>query len=93
MPTPQPDLELDQYVIDYSTGLITFSDRDPRLAGVRVHIRYQMHTNKSTDIVRVSYATRELLTVNVGLLQYEAGSGEAQEIQISNRLRLRNLTR
>jgi hypothetical protein len=93
MPTPQPDLELDQYVIDYSTGLIAFSDRDPRLAGIPVRIRYQMHTNKSTDVVRVSYSTRELLTVNVGLLQYEVGSGEAQEIQISNRLRLRNLTR
>jgi hypothetical protein len=93
MPTPQPDLEPDQYVIDYSTGLITFSDRDPRLAGTPVSIRYQMHTNKSTDIVRVSYSTRELLTINVGLQQFEAGSGESQEVQISNRLRLRNLTR
>ena len=93
MPTPQPDLELDQYVIDYSTGLITFSDRDPRLAGIPISIRYQMHTNKATDIVRVSYATRELLTVNVGVMQHEPGSGEAQEVQVSNRLRLRNLTR
>ena len=89
----QADLEPDQYVIDYSTGLIMFSDRDPNLAGTSVHVRYQMHTNKSTDVVRVTYSTRELLSINVGLQQFEPGSGEAQEIQISNRLRLRNLTR
>jgi hypothetical protein len=89
----QADLEPDQYVIDYSSGLIMFSERDPSLAGMPVSIRYQMHTNKSTDIVRVSYATRELMTVNVGLLQFDPGSGEPQEIQINNRLRLRNLSR
>jgi len=89
----QADLEPDQYVIDYTTGVIMFSDRDPSLAGLPVHVRYQMQTNLPTDIVRVTYATRELFTVNVGLLQYEPGSGEAQEIQLENRLRLRNLTR
>jgi hypothetical protein len=87
----QADLAPDQYAIDYSTGLIMFSDRDPSLAGTPVHVRYQMHTNKATDVVRVSYATRELFTVNVGLLQFEPGSTQAQEVQLSQRLRLRNL--
>jgi hypothetical protein len=91
--TAQPDLDPDQYVIDYSNGLIMFSDRDPNLAGLPVHVRYQMHTNKATDLVRVSYSTRELMTLSVGLLQYEAGTGESQEIQLTNRLRLRNLSR
>src|SRR5437016_6269928 len=54
----QADLAPDQYVIDYSNGLIMFSDRDPSLAGLPVHIRYQVHTNKPTDVVRVSYSTR-----------------------------------
>jgi hypothetical protein len=39
----------------------------------------------------VSYATRELFTVSVGLLQFEPGTGESQEVQLSNRIRLRNL--
>jgi len=43
-------------------------------------------------VVRVSYSTRELFTVTVGLRQYEAGTGEAQEVQLSNRVRLRNLS-
>jgi prepilin-type N-terminal cleavage/methylation domain-containing protein len=89
----QADLEPDQYVIDYSSGLIMFSDRDPSLAGLPVHVRYQMHTNKATDVVRVSYATRELMTVNVGLQQFEPGTGEPQEVQLTHRLRLRNLSR
>jgi hypothetical protein len=89
----QADLDPNQYVIDYSAGVIMFSDRDPSLAGLPVDIRYQMQTNLPTDIVRVTYATRELFTLNVGLLQYEPGSGEAQEVQLTNRLRLRNLTR
>jgi prepilin-type N-terminal cleavage/methylation domain-containing protein len=88
----QADLEPDQYVIDYSNGLIQFSDRDPSLAGLSVHIRYQIHTNKPTDVVRVSYSTRELFTVNIGLLQFEAGTGESQEVQLTNRIRLRNLS-
>jgi len=88
----QADLGPDQYVIDYSNGLLMFSDRDPALAGTPVHIRYQMHTNNATDVVRVSYATRELFTVSVGLLQFEPGTTESQEVQLSQRLRLRNLT-
>jgi prepilin-type N-terminal cleavage/methylation domain-containing protein len=88
----QADLDPDQYAIDYTTGLIMFSDREPNLAGQQVHVQYQMHTNKSTDVVRMSYSTRELLSIDVGVEQFEPGSGEAQEIQISNRLRLRNLT-
>ena len=87
----QADLRPDQYVIDYSLGLIAFSDKDPALAGTPVHIRYQMHTNKATDVVRVSYATRELFTVNVGVLQFEPGTAQSQEVQLSQRLRLRNL--
>ena len=71
---------------------VMFSDRDPALAGTPVHIRYQMHTNQATDVVRVSYATRELFTVSVGLLQFEPGTTESQEVQLSQRLRLRNLT-
>jgi hypothetical protein len=87
----QADLAPDQYVIDYSNGLIMFSDKDPQLAGTPVHVRYQMHTNKASDVVRVSYATRELFTVNVGLLQFEPGTTHFQEVQLSQRLRLRNL--
>jgi prepilin-type N-terminal cleavage/methylation domain-containing protein len=88
----QADLQPDQYVIDYSTGLIMFSTQDPSIAGVPLHVTYQMHTNKATDLVRVSYATRELFTVNVGLLQFQPGTTQSQEVQLNQQLRLRNLT-
>src|SRR4029077_6116790 len=88
----QADLQSNQDVIDYLIGLVMFSDQDPTLAGTPVHIRYQMHTNKATDVVRVSYATRELFTLNVGLLQFETGTTQSQAVQFSQRLRLRTLT-
>jgi hypothetical protein len=88
----QADLAPDQYAIDYSTGLISFSLRDPSLANAGVDIRYQMQTNLSSDLVRVSYATRELFTVSVGVLQFEPGSTNAQQVQLTQQLHLRNLS-
>jgi hypothetical protein len=95
----QADLQPDQYTIDYSTGVITFSDRDPSLLQARpggaqaLLIRYQFQTNQSTDVVRASYATQELMSVQLGLVQYEPRSGDAQPIQLTNRVRVRNTGR
>jgi hypothetical protein len=50
-----------------------------------------MQTNLSSDLVRVSYATRELFTVSVGMLQFEPGSTESQEVQLTQQIKLRNL--
>jgi hypothetical protein len=95
----QADLQPNQYTIDYSTGVITFSDRDPSLLEARMGgtqtllIRYQFQTNRSTDVVRASYATRELMTVQLGLVQYEPRSGDGQTLQLTNRVRIRNTGR
>lgn len=95
----QTDLAPNQYTIDYSTGIITFSDKDPSLLEARpggsqdLLIRYQFQTNRSTDVVRATYATRELMAVQLGLQQYEPRTGEAQAIQLTNRVRVRNVGR
>lgn len=87
----QVDLGPNEYTIDYRTGLIQFSDRDPSLIGQPVLVRYQWRTNRPSDLVRVSYATRELLTVSLGLLQFEGRTGEPQSVQVSTRVRVRNM--
>jgi hypothetical protein len=56
-------------------------------------IRYQFQTNRSTDVVRASYSTRELMTVQLGLVQFEPRSGDAQPLQLTNRVRVRNVGR
>jgi hypothetical protein len=95
----QTDLAPNQYTIDYSTGVITFSDRDPSLLEAKpggsqdLLIRYQFQTNRSTDIVRATYGTRELISVQLGLQQFEPRTGEAQAIQLTNRVRVRNVGR
>jgi hypothetical protein len=87
----QADLGPNEYNIDYRTGLIQFSDRDPGIVGQPVLVRYQWRTNRPTDLVRVSYATREVLTVSVGLQQFEGRTGEPQSVQLSTRVRVRNM--
>jgi hypothetical protein len=95
----QADLQPNQYTIDYETGVITFSDKDPTLLQARpngpqeVLVRYQFQTNRATDIVRATYATRELTTVQLGLVQYEPRSGDPQSLQLTNRVRVRNVGR
>ena len=54
-------------------------------------IRYQFQTNNPTDVVRASYVTRELMTVQLGLVQYEPRTGDAQALQLTNRVRVRNV--
>jgi hypothetical protein len=95
----QTDLAPNQYTIDYSTGVITFSDKDPSLLQAKpggsqdLLIRYQFQTNRSTDVVRATYGTRELVSVQLGLQQYEPRTGEAQALQLTNRVRVRNVGR
>src|SRR5205807_2457416 len=72
----QADLGPNQYTIDYGTGIITFSDRDPTLQETRqggsqdLLVRYQFQTNLATDVVRATYTTRNLMSAQLGLIQY-----------------------
>jgi hypothetical protein len=87
----QADLGPNEYVIDYRTGLIQFSDRDPTVIGQPVLVRYSWRTNRPTDVVRVTYATRELLSVAIGLLQFEGRTGQPQSVQLATRVPVRNM--
>src|SRR5262249_30871450 len=95
----QADLLSNQYTIDYSTGVITFSDRDPTLLQAKptgtqdLLIRYQFQTNRSTDVVRATYSSRDLMGRQVGLIQYDPRRGEAKNIQLTSRIRVRNTGR
>jgi prepilin-type N-terminal cleavage/methylation domain-containing protein len=108
----QAELAPDEYTIDYATGVISLSERDPSLLNLQpgnsqeqLWVRYQFQTNGPArmdqngaaylvdDAVRVTYSTRELITVNMGITQYASRTGEGLPVQATQRVRIRNMTR
>ena len=95
----EAELRPDEYTIDYTTGEITLSERDPTLLAVgptapeQLWVRYQFQTNTASDTVRVSHATRELITVNLGVVQFAARGGDAIPMRMTQRIRVRNMSR
>ncbi len=96
----QSDLETSQYTIDYRTGMITLADRDPSYWSnvgpaqtVKLMVRYQFQTNQSTDVVRMSYITKELASVNLGIVEYTRARREVLPFEVTQRVEIRNLRR
>lgn len=96
----QNDLEPDQYSIDYSTGEVTLSEKDPNFwssvggaNAVQLRIKYEFQTNRGGDVVKVSYVTRDLFTVNVGVVQYTRGRQEVIPFEVSQKVVIRNQKR
>lgn len=96
----QPDLEQDEYTIDYRTGAIGLSTRDPAVwtgvgpsSPVQVLVYYRFQTNRPTDVVRVSYVTREAMHVHLGIVNYTRRQREVLPFEVSERVVIRNLKR
>lgn len=98
---PQMDLQPYEYTINYKTGRIYFFDRDPNVwandvvgGGTKqLLVKYKFQTNTASDVVRVSYTTRELQTVNLGVVEYTRKNQEQLPFEISERVSIRNLKR
>jgi len=102
----QGDLEEDEYTIDYRTGAIELSDRNPArwlnssgtpIVGpgqsLQLWIRYQFQTNRPTDVVKVSYLTKELISIKIGVVQYTRKNAEAVPFEVTQRVAVRNVRR
>lgn len=96
----QPDLAMDEYAIDYVTGIVTLSTQNPNEwvnigpgQSRQLLIKYKIQTNQPTDVVRVSYLTRELASVHLGIVQYTRRRQEILPFEVSERVVIRNLKR
>jgi prepilin-type N-terminal cleavage/methylation domain-containing protein len=95
----QPELGLEEYKIDYKTGVITLPDRDPGMwsrvsNGVaNLRVDYQIQTNRANDVVRVSYTTKELSQINLGIVEYTRSKQEILPFEVAQRVQIRNLHR
>jgi hypothetical protein len=76
----------DEYTINYATGAIEVSVNQPL-------VRYRFQTNHRDDVMRVSYATKELATVNLGLVEYTRRRQESLPFEVAERVVIRNLKR
>jgi hypothetical protein len=92
----------DEYSIDYSSGVITLYDQED-WTQYRPLVRYRFQTNAvppaspgarpSQDVVRVSYATKELANVNLGIVEYTRRRQESLPFEVAERVVIRNLKR
>jgi len=98
-----------QYEIDYgfndptgeNTGVITFSPAydeaiPETIAGgqdARIEISYKYQLNQDGDIVIGNYLTKTLLNVTVGIRIFDQDSGRLCAVEVSNKVRIRNLMR
>jgi hypothetical protein len=88
---------------DPSRCFITLSDRpeavatwEAILAGSsgnppRLLVKYSVQTNLTTDVVRVSYVTKELAAVHLGVVQFTRRNREALPFEVTERVVVRNL--
>jgi hypothetical protein len=51
---------------------------------------YEVQNNKKDDILRASYITKSVITVQVGMRIYDSGTGRALTANLSNKVRLKN---
>ncbi|MGQ9696882.1 MAG: PilW family protein [Armatimonadota bacterium] len=61
--------------------------------GKVVEVLYQYQTNQPDDVVRVDYTTKSLLNITLGVRTYDPSNGKPILIQLSGKVRLRNVGR
>jgi hypothetical protein len=91
---------LDEYKIDYSTGLITLSTKDLSYwsnvgtGGPRhLVVRYRYQTNRPTDNVKVTYSTNEVIALNLGVVEFTRKNRETLPFETSERVVVKNMKR
>ena len=56
-----------------------------------VLIYYEVQNNRKGDLLRANYVTKELMTIIMGIRIYDTNSGRVQAIQLTNKMRLKNI--
>lgn len=64
---------------------------EPRPGIDPVYIYYEVQNNRKGDTLRANYVTKSLMTVIMGIRMYDPSSGQPQAIQLTNKVRLRNI--
>ena len=57
-----------------------------------IFVYYEVQNNKKDDILRASYITKSLMTVQIGIRMYDGGTGRVQVATLTNKVRLKNVS-
>jgi hypothetical protein len=58
-----------------------------------ITVTFQVQNNRSSDVVKADYLTRQLMTFALGVRLYEKNSGQPQQVSLTQKVRVRNLQR
>ena len=64
----------------------------PLPAGRQIYLLYYEQNNKPGDSLRANYVTKELVTVTLGVRIYDASTSKPQTVQLTSKVRLRNIS-
>ena len=75
------------------TQQIDFSQANANMPADPVEVSYNFTMIRPNDVVKVDYMTRDLMNVALEVRLYDAHSGQAQIISLSDKIKVRNLQR
>lgn len=58
-----------------------------------IDIKYKFQCNRDSDVVIGNYATKTLMQVTLGIRYYDRNSGKVHPMELTNKVRVRNLMR
>jgi len=58
-----------------------------------IDIKYKFQCNRDSDVVVGNYATKTLMQVTLGIRYYNRNSGKVHPVELTNKVRVRNLMR
>lgn len=59
----------------------------------RIYVSYKIQSNKSSDLVKADYLTRDLMTAALGVRLFDFNSGQPQQVNLTQKIKVRNLQR
>lgn len=95
------DPGINQYKIDYDTGVIYFSsvydqnlpDQYANGTPAVITVDYKIYLNRPQDAVKGSYTTKSLVKVQLGMKMFDPESGKPHAVDLNNSIRVRNALR
>ena len=96
VPLALGDPGLNQYKIDYDSGVIYFSsvyNQDLPQGRGNIRVDYKIQFNKKDDVVRGDYSTKSLITINLGMRMFDPDSGKPHAVDLNQSVKVRNAIR
>ena len=94
VPLALGDPGLNQFKIDYDSGIIYFSSvYNQDLPPGNINVDYKIQFNKKDDLVRGDYSTKSLISIHLGMRMFDPDSGKAHPVDLTQSVKVRNALR